>query len=48
MSNYVYEILLVEDNSVNAKLIQSLLSHAHKSVLAEGLSFNLSRAIDCN
>jgi DNA-binding NarL/FixJ family response regulator len=42
MSNCVYEILLVEDDSVNAKLIQSLLSHAHKSVIAEGFSFNLS------
>lgn len=42
MSNCVYEILLVEDNSVNAQLIQSLLDDSHKSVLAEGLSFNLS------
>lgn len=42
MSNCVYEILLVEDNPVNAKLIQSLLDHAYKSVLAEGFSFNLS------
>lgn len=42
MSNCVYEILLVEDDSINAQLIQSLLDRAHKSVLAEGFSFNLS------
>lgn len=42
MSNSVYEILLVEDNAVNAKLIQSLLSNSHTSVLAEGFSFNVS------
>ena len=36
-----YEILLVEDNAVNVKLIQTLLSNANQSALAEGLSFEL-------
>lgn len=42
MSNCVYEILLIEDSAVNAKLIQRLLSNSHNCLLAEGLSFNLS------
>ena len=36
-----YKILLVEDNAVNVKLIQTLLSNANQSALAEGLSFEL-------
>lgn len=36
-----YKILLVEDNAVNVKLIQSLLSNSQQSPLAEGLSFQL-------
>lgn len=42
MSNSVYEILLVEDDAINAQLIQTLLSDSHDSVLAEGFSFDLS------
>lgn len=41
MTNSVYEILLVEDDAINAQLIQNLLSDSHDSVLAEGLSFDL-------
>ncbi len=41
MLNCVYEILLVEDDAINAQLIQSLLSDSHSCVLAEGLSFDL-------
>lgn len=37
-----YQLLLVEDNPVNAKLIQSLLSNGNQSLLAEGLSFHLN------
>lgn len=44
MSNSVYEILLVEDDAINAQLIQSLLSESHNSVLAQGLSFDLCLA----
>ncbi|BAQ65441.1 response regulator transcription factor [Geminocystis sp. NIES-3709] len=42
MSNCVYEILLVEDNTINGELIKRLLSNSHHCVLAEGLSFKLS------
>lgn len=35
------KILLIEDNVVNAKLIQALLSKSSESALAEGLSFQL-------
>jgi DNA-binding NarL/FixJ family response regulator len=44
MSNSVYKILLVEDDAINAQLIQSLLSESHNSVLAQGLSFDLCLA----
>ncbi len=42
MSNQLTKILLVEDNVVNARLIQTLLSKAQDSPLAEGLSFQLT------
>ncbi|WP_324283102.1 response regulator [Cyanobacterium aponinum UTEX 3222] len=41
MSNHVYQILLVEDNTDNAQLIENLLSSAHHSPLAEGSNFCL-------
>lgn len=40
MSNQ-YQVLLVEDDQVNVKLINKLLSSGNKSLLAEGFSFNL-------
>ncbi len=44
MSNYVYKILLVEDNPDNVLLIESLLSSARHSLLAQGWDFVMSYA----